>query len=498
MNKIRREIGDRWIYFGVLIIGALFLYRIIDGAKMIWIFPLSGNHDLPAYMSLLHLSSVYGYGEFVDLWFNGFYMFKAYFPGWFYFTLPFYLMTGNIGLATYVSFILIYLIILFLIFYFCKRYEISFWKRICMFVFFAGNPVALGYIWRLGRVTEFFSWMLFILYFFLILKYKDKKLDRYFWLIFLINIPLLLSHYSGFIVGLPLIVSLALVRRSWREYSYLGVSILIFFALISFWLVPYYQAVKETPNIEHFSSAWILSKSGEWIYDKLATWATTLIFGVVLFYYLKDREFKRNEILFYTPYFLIAALLFFRILPFVPVLNRLTPDTYNILFIFLSLFLFFQTDFYSYQRAFRKVVKFGFILLPIIGVLLTLYHVSLYPEHSELEKEIISLFSDVDGKLYIAIPQDRNMYMFYAYATTFYNISSSEGGVPALTSKEIDKLNRNLNDAIMDKDCERGSRDVNELGLENLIGYGDYCETIEVCGFNKEKVNGEACLFKIR
>src|SRR3989344_3143346 len=129
---------------------------------------------------ILFFLNEYGVHEVVPYWYNGFSynLFQSYPPGYYYAALPLYKILGNVQLATYVFLLLIY-IFGFVAVYFLMR-DISKIKRIALYLFFFANPIAIGYLLRLGKLPEITGWLLNLIIFGILIYYKERPLDRRF------------------------------------------------------------------------------------------------------------------------------------------------------------------------------------------------------------------------------------------------------------------------------------------------------------------------------
>ena len=107
----------------ILNVIVLFLYlviRLVNQSQMTYIFPIDAYaNDYSSHIAHLYFLTAYGVGHVVPNWYNGNYVLFAFFPPfWHYFALPWYYLTGDVLVATFVSLILMYIIGFFLIFIF--------------------------------------------------------------------------------------------------------------------------------------------------------------------------------------------------------------------------------------------------------------------------------------------------------------------------------------------------------------------------------------------
>ena len=79
-----------WILVPILIFASYLLYRLYDQSAVLFFFPLDYSNDLSSVMAQLYFLAEYGFHAIIPHWYNGsFQLFQFYYPGWFYFVLPF-------------------------------------------------------------------------------------------------------------------------------------------------------------------------------------------------------------------------------------------------------------------------------------------------------------------------------------------------------------------------------------------------------------------------
>lgn len=142
MNKLelKKDKFDKVLLFPIIIMGIYFIYRLIDLSKIITYFPLDYTNDISSYIGMLFFLVKYGYNAIIPNWYNGFILFKIIQPGWYFYTLPIYLITKNILLATYISTISLFIIGFVLLFIIGKNNNFSLIKVLTFFVFSLLQP----------------------------------------------------------------------------------------------------------------------------------------------------------------------------------------------------------------------------------------------------------------------------------------------------------------------------------------------------------------------
>ena len=143
---------------------------------MLKYFPVDYNNDGSSYMAQLFFLKTCGFHNFCSYWYNGFVNFLHSPPGWYLFTLPIFNLFQIVNVATYLSMILMFIISFLIVYFLYGKIGLTRFERTVFFIFFFGNAIAIGNFIKLIRVHELFAWMNFLLFFFLIFYFKDKKL----------------------------------------------------------------------------------------------------------------------------------------------------------------------------------------------------------------------------------------------------------------------------------------------------------------------------------
>src|SRR3989344_6937584 len=150
------------VWIPVVILGINFFIRLIDQSQIIFTFPLDYANDISSDLARVFFLAKCGLHNYCPYWYNGFIAFKGFSLGWSLFTLPLYLLTKNILVATSISIILIYIISFIFLFALGKIERFSNLTTIAFFVFIFGNAIAIGNFIKLGRIESLFAYMLFL------------------------------------------------------------------------------------------------------------------------------------------------------------------------------------------------------------------------------------------------------------------------------------------------------------------------------------------------
>ena len=489
------KISDKYFYFGILALGAYFIFRLIDQSKIITFFPLDYGNDVSSVLAQLYFLAEFGFHEVVPYWYNGFELFLAYYPGWFYFALPIYYLTKNLQMTWYLALIIIYALAFILFLLLSKVEKFSFTKGIYFFLFFFANPISIGNFIRLGRTAEFFGWLFFIALFILITYYKDRKLDWKFFLFIPLYSALILTHPMPLILISVLLLSLFFVKN-FGEGVVIVFSFVIASLISSFWWIPYVLNLGNTITgfIDYTSSLFIFS--GRFLFSNLTGILSSLAF-IVLFYIYYTKNKNKKELLFYSFPLILSGLFLFRIVHLIPFLNKIQPDAYILFFLFLGFYLFLKMDFNIYPKL-KYLSYSALIVLPILFVIASIIYTPLYPEHGKIEEELNSLMPLIEGKyiMFGSVYSTPRAGAYYSYNAILHNLSTPSGWSPQYASPE---LNQKLEDvgSFRERDTEKFLSAFNDLDLKNIVTFGEHCDYLESLEeFELVEKTENACLYE--
>ena len=155
----KKNLPDKFLYIPILILGLYFLFRLVDQAKLIRIFPLDKYNDWSSYMAQLYFLKVCGFHNFCPYWYNGFINFQISQPGWYFFIYPLYSLINNIQLTVYFSLIISFLLSLIAIYITRNKLGLSKIKVLAFFLFIFGNAVSIGNFIRVGKIHYLFGYL---------------------------------------------------------------------------------------------------------------------------------------------------------------------------------------------------------------------------------------------------------------------------------------------------------------------------------------------------
>ena len=478
---LKNKIPDKWLYFAIVVLVIYLIIRLINLYGIVEEFPLDFSNDHSAHMSQLFFLHEYGFGANIPNWYthvSGFPLLKFYHPGRAFYGLLFYYIFGSVEAATYFAMVSIIILGFLGIYYLGKFHGLSPVKRIAMFILFFVNPILIGY-YRVGRHSEIFGFFWMIIFIFIVLLYKDRKIDKNFlWFIPVYSL-LLLSHISVFLISSMLILSLLLVKKN-RERILILLSCFVTFLLTAFWTIPFIRGMKETFIGEFYGlERTLLLITRNTLVDRVSSYVAPLIFFLVFYLYYKTNKDKR-ELLFYSVPLGIGLLFFTRILVFVPYLNKAVPDTYNMFFLFLSIYLLLKIRFDGLNMLEKNIIKYGLVILPIVGILLSLILTSFYEGHNQENKDIIGLLPYVDEQLLI-IGINGYERPYYSYGAIYYNIYTPSGWGEQSLSREDREKSSKPQEYLEKYDCNSFLDSINKLNTGNIITRDDNCKFLVGC-----------------
>jgi len=486
---MKRKFKNKEFYLPILLLAIIFIIKLIQFSKIVSYFPL--RHDIPSHIANLYFLVEYGFHGFVPNWYNGFTLFEFYPPGYYFFTFPIYLLSNNFSLSTYISLIISFVLGFIGILIFGKTQRISFIRSIALFLFFFANSIFINFFYEIGRLASVFTWLvIFIPFCIIVFWYKDHNIDYKFSLFIIFLSLLILSHTFVFIMSSLLILSLFLIKNK-KEKIFILLSVLLSLIITSFWWIPFVKFTLSINHLENFLAREILQLKS------FVSYSTILIFILwfTIYFYLKYKN-SLKEYIFFTPYLILSILFFTRLIIFIPLFNRVPAGEYNIIFLFLSLFLFFKTDYSIYPIIIKKIIPLVLLILAISSVIIT-FNMLFLIEHNETEEEMISILPQVHEKFIVL--SEKEFFIdegLATYAAIYYNLLTPAGHhFSALAKKEVLETFKELNKNLESKNCKDMIYNLKKLEVKEIISAKEHCDFLTECGI-KEKIKKEhACLF---
>lgn len=491
------KFNKAFYFIGILLLLVYLIYRLVDLSQIISVFPIDTvANDRSGHIAKLFFLDKYGLHNKVPNWYNGEYqLLKLYPPGWYIYALPLLKLFKSPQAAVYYSIILTYILgfIAFLILGWVMQLKLL--DRIAMFLLFFANPLTIGYLLRLGKDPEMFSWVFIVTIFALLLYYRNKILDYKFYLLFIVLSTILFYvHILLFIVAGFMMLSFFIIR-DFRDKIKFFMAILVIAALTSFFWYPFFTSIGNGIQLEKAPLKFLLSEDPRTFNDKLVAYVTPLVLFILFYFYYKTNKLSKKDLLFFSVPLLVALLIFLRILPYAPIFNKIFPDTYSIFFILISLFFLFNIDLDKLNKSIRVIFNVALVIVPITGVIISYNITPFFIPHTPEVKSVLDLLPNVDGNFMTLWGSTVNGHAIYSYGAIYYNTRTPDGWEPTNLSKADSERYYRIYDAAKSKDCITFESDFKSLKLENVIVPGEFCEP-PICGLKLKKRNELSCLLE--
>lgn len=493
-----KKIPDKWLYLPIVLLGLYFIIRIIDQSKLMSTFPLDFSNDLPAYMAYLFFLGKCGFHELCPYWYNGFVTFKTFFPGWVFFTYPIYKIFNNVLVSTYLSLILIYIVSFFFIFILGKNEKFSLTKRIAFFLFFFAHAINIGNFFKQGRIVSLFGFCMFLGIAMFVLFYRNNKIDKKFILFIPTYCFALLAHPQEAVLSSIFIVSLFIIKKNIYERAVIGLSIILSFIITSFWWIPFVLNLSGLNLLEMHQGTWLWATTGPYLLTSLAAFAISIIFFITFYYYWLSKNKSKKELLFFSPVIILNILFFFRLTPLIPLLRNISPDPYNVFFIFFIIYFFFSTNPAKFKKI-KDLLPYALVGIVIISIGISHFKTPYFIEHNQVNKDTLEILEYVEDKyIFVNSYKDSYPYTYYSYAPIYLDLSTPDGFYYEIVSDDYFYRLRGISNHLSEEDgCETFSEEAKYFNISYLIAYESECDRLEKCGFDKVKNKDITCLYRL-
>jgi len=474
-----------WL-LAVIILALILIIKLIQLSKMIYFYP---SYDFSSHIANLFFLKEYGFHGIAPNWYHGLVVLRYYPPLFFFFAYLFYSIISNLQLAFYISFIGVILIGFFGIHLLGNVLKFSIIKRLFLFLFFYANPITIPWFYNIGRVPEMLGWTLLFYLLSLLFAYKNKKLDKKFFIFLIIILTLiLLAHILILVLALFLVFGLFLIKDN-KEKIKIIISLISVPLLSSFWL---FDFIKNVNTLNYAPSYRLYSHPTEVIYSMLIP----LVFLGIIYLYKKVKKINKKEFLFYIPLLLISFLYLSNLFLYIPILKSIEPRTYGILLMLISTILIL--DLKPNKRA-LNLISIGVLILSltIATVVLVRYNQIDFPLYSEQEIGTLNLIPLVKEK-FIAVGKngDVNKRHIYAYGAVKYNTTTPLGWGIQQVSKRIEGIQEEIKISLNTKNCERFTNIIKKLEVKEIISHKNKCDFLKSCNLYEKKESGQYCLLK--
>jgi len=463
----------------------LFLGLFINFIPVLWNFPLKESHqDYSSHMARIQFLRDYGF-DIVPNWYEGFYPFKAYYFGYYVFALPFFLATGSLTSTIFLTVLSIYLLALLFCNIFYKNHPYF------LFTFFFFNPIMLFDVLNLGRLPEFFGWMIFVMLAGLIFRYKDRKIDLFFVICYaIVSGVLMIGNTMIYILSLSLLAGLFLIRK---EKAMIAGSFLLSIVLMSWWLIPLLSSHAAQTIGSFYGKDYVISEFFNSDLLSIKNWYHDL--AVVAFIFMIWVRKDRKETLFFLPASILAVLYLLKITYFLPFLKIFYHLVYVQFFWMLFLYLFLKTDILMLTPL-KRGTSLAFlyhIIIPSILYVFLLSNVHSF-QHTSLDAEIELLSGNVNGKFVVVSDYPGiNYHTPVSYITITKNLTTPMGWVDQNADPAVLDYNERLTAAVLDGDCNAESL-LQERDVPYLLTFGDSCKKMLACGFTAVAQTEHGCV----
>ncbi len=496
LEKIKNNFKDYWLYVPVIILFLYFIYRLIDQSQLLFYFPLDYNNDVSSYMAQLFFLKECGFLNFCSYWYNGFISFQSTSPGWFFFALPFYYFFGDVKVATYITMILSFLLAFLVIYFSGKYFNMNKIRRLAFFIFMFGNSFAIGSFIRLGRVHELFAWVWFLLFIFLVLYFKDRKLNKFSLLIIPSYALVVFSYLSVGVIASLVFIGFFSVKSK-IEKLYVVLYFLISLLLISFWLIPFTIGIFTTSSIPSMlQGTWLWNFNTSEIFTNIAISFVSLSVFVLFYFYWISHKKSKKELYFFSPILVFVVLYFFRLTPFIPIFRNIFPDPYLTFFLFFSLFFLFNSDFNYFKKNILNILGIILIIFAVLSVTINFIHTPKFivPDNS-IRNNFEPLLNKFNGS-FLIFGDYPKLYSkaVYSYAPIYHNLSTPLGWYPEVKERAyFDKFSS----FDINSNCTNLLRELKNYNTTNLIGDNSACAKFNSCNFKLIDKKGTFCLYTI-
>ena len=462
----------------VFIIVALFIlfYVLIYLFPMTYIFP---SADFSSAVAKIWFMSDTGFGK-TPYWYSGYYPFLQYPPISSLLGAIIYKLIGNLGASLYLE-IIGFMILGFLGFLLLKK--IRNWnlkETIIYYLIFFVNPLTLPWFFKIGRTNELLGWILAIFSCYFIYKYKEKDLDKKFFLIIIPLTLIIISHpVAFFLLMFPFLGLFISKLKKPKELLKIISVIVISLILTSFWWIPFFTVrVVESQYVEVFGE--VLNKI------KLERFYS-IIFPLTAGLFLLTKRISKYMSL---PIILISVLYITDAYMLFPLLNTIYARSYAIMILLLLILEFKKED----LNKIWVLLLIGIIALAGFAV----YnnpgnHYDPYAITKGDYKDYTDLFARNSPDSFIIISKySYHPETLYSYAPVYFKYTTPLGWFYQEETKDLNLLKENLNS----ENCSILSNSINKLNV-NLI-FSDKCDIISNCIINFSKIDsqGEVCLYQ--
>lgn len=499
--KIKQSVKDLALVIASLLLLIHMATRLVDLSTIVTYFPFDYTNDITSYLGQLHFLKVCGFHELCPYWYNGFKTFLVTPPGWYFFAFPWYILTGSVSMALYISVILMLIIALTITFYFGRKTGFSKIEALAIFAFIFGNAISIGNFLRLGRVHAMLNTVLFIALFFLIWHYRKKELDAWFLLSGPLFAAMIVTHYQETVLASLLFAGLLIEKKSSKERAILIFSGLLALVLSSWWLYGFLASLNDSSLLSFHEGKRALDFNEGMLLTNILTYLSPIIFIVTVCFYKKYSQIKKTEILFFIPSIILALLYVFRLHAYMPILRNISQGPYIMFFMIQTIILLIIT-LRKTPANIQKIVSSALILLSVLSISVNFSMTPWFEKRTPLDEEVMQVMKSVSGRYLIVGPIDTSFKTsyskaYYSYGAIFEGTLTAEGWSPPLASAgylaELDRFSKGL----ITSSCGEIADGFRAFNTSQVIAYADSCNFLNKCKFQKITSTENVCLYEI-
>ncbi|MCM8808489.1 MAG: hypothetical protein NC926_11260 [Candidatus Omnitrophica bacterium] len=215
----------------------------------------------------------------------------------------------------------------------------------------------------------------------------------------------------------------------------------------------------------------------------------TFVYILSLFLLLRK---SKEESKFFLIFLLIGTLLVTYTIDTLPILNIPFLTTYGILLIFLSYFILVRVN--------TKFSKIMIIALNLIFFMTNIYGLQVskgfllkdHPEYYQMANIVLNL---PRNERFVVLPElyISREYSIYSFAAIYKNLSTPFGHYPQVATKELTKLESELNSSFVTENCEKVREISKFLKFNFIVSRDEFCN---IC-FNLTLKKDRACILNV-
>ncbi len=475
----------------IVLLAITLVVRILDFAKITKYFPTDNINDISSYMAQLYFLDACGFHQMCEYWYNGFTAFLFTPPGWYWFAYPWYLISGNVKIATFLAMMVTLTVAFIFIYKFGKRLNIEPLLGILFFLIVFANANAIRGFLRTGRPHEMLAWVWFIMLFWILLYYQDRKINAKIYWASILFAAVILTYVAVAIFAALLFLGFVLCKKGSQRSQAIIVAC-GGFLLTTFWSIPYLLNLGDSVMTSLEQGKWLLMFQKELLLKQVGAFMFPMIF-LILFYLMWKERKKGTTLYFFAPLIGLAVLFATRATSFIPVLKDIFPSPYFSLFIILAAYCLIQI--LNQQKKNNMLVYLGMLGTIIISCSVALFYTVYFEVPNEEVQDLLELIPKIEQRYALfGLPQSIYPKAIVAYAAIYHQKSTYNGHYIHVKDKEYKQEIELLSQAHVKKDCKQFTEKMEILQTNEMIGK-ESCTFFQQCGFLLKAENNGFCLY---